>query len=316
MSDENLDNVEQAARIAKIQLETKILQKEYASSHISGSLKDLAPLAGILTALVGIIGLWISSTHWLEDNAQGRFQKALDQFSDKSPYARLAGVTGIYPFLSDKSNASRRLQAMLVMANAIALEDSPTVRRAIVSAFEGVDGRVLGKSELDETSDLLVRVSRGLMSEGDLWQLSSESNTGPEARAKATADALVALLRKGAKPTDMSGIYLADSDLSELDLSNCKFDESILTRSKFVEATLTDTSFANTDLAETDFTSADLQNAKIAVRVFETKHGLYHDYIRRQLISRKLRDLGERENANPHRKDALNVLRRQAQKRS
>jgi uncharacterized protein YjbI with pentapeptide repeats len=225
--------------------------------------------------MVALVGLYLSSSHWLEDSLQTRISRDLDrmqrsfqQLGQQSPHERLAGVLGLSSFLSSQTQ-EHRSQVLVGLSNALAIEESESVRRAIVSSFQNIDTQVVSQSELDGTVLSLAQVSRGLMTEGDLW-LKRSSNPfnpprdgSPEARARAVADATVILLRKGAHPKNLSNTYLAACSFAGLDLSGVDFDDSIVAWSDFSRATLVAASFDGADLDSTNFEQADLRKAHL-----------------------------------------------------
>src|SRR5262249_12409304 len=92
-----------------------------------------------------------------------------------------------------------------------------------------------------------------------------------EAIAKSVGDAIVVLMRLGARARDLSGIYCVECDFTHLDLSQTNFSGSILHSSKFSNATLSGANFADANLENTQFIAADLQDAILT--------GKAHSYI-------------------------------------
>jgi uncharacterized protein YjbI with pentapeptide repeats len=82
---------------------------------------------------------------------------------------------------------------------------------------------------------------------------------------RATAQALVALIRKGARVKDMSAIYCFNCDLSgaDVDLSFANLDRAILTDADFSKASLHGASFDGANLLGAEFVRSDLSAAKI-----------------------------------------------------
>jgi uncharacterized protein YjbI with pentapeptide repeats len=274
--DSQLDRMEQAGRIAKSHFESKLLEKQLSGSgRLEAFGKFLTMIGGLATTVVALVGLYLSSEHWLFDSRQARasrdldrMQRALSQVGEKSPNQRVAGVMALNTFLLAPER-DQRDQALLALSNALAVEESPGVRRAIVSCFEGIDTKVVDRAQLNDTVSWLARVSRGLVAEGTLW-LKRSSNLyfppqdgGAEARAHSVADSIIAIIRKGGHPVDLSGTYLAGCDFTNVELDHTKFDDSILAWSDFTGATLHGASFNGADLDKTRFVEADLRNARL-----------------------------------------------------
>jgi hypothetical protein len=132
-----------------------------------------------------------------------------------------------------------------------------TVRNAIVASLEALDVSIVDAAARDRALRSLVLVSRGLVQEGDLWRLRRDSpyfappHESVEARAVSVATAIMALLKKGVRISDMSRIYLAGADLRRLDLSGMTFDDAILAWSDLSDAKLVKASFKDADLEST-----------------------------------------------------------------
>lgn len=200
----------------------------------------------------------------------GRLLQWIQQLGQGTANQRLAGVSEVGAFISSSRPEERSL-AELALSNAIAIEESETVRHAIVSSYENIDPRIVGKLELDKVLSLLAQRSRGLVSEGSLWfarssndySLGRPHDGSAEARAKDVADSITGLLRKGARPHDLSGIYLVRCDLSKLNLAHTDFDNSILAWSDFDAADLSDATFNGADLEGVTFVETDLRRAHL-----------------------------------------------------
>jgi uncharacterized protein YjbI with pentapeptide repeats len=124
-------------------------------------------------------------------------------------------------------------------------------------------------AELETTVSLLVGVSRDLMREKDLmgeklWSNRSQdipTDASPQARAAHVGESIISLMRKGARPNDLSFIYLAWCNLRGMSLPGVDFDDSILAGCDFSGANLAGASFNGTDLSGVRFEEADLRNA-------------------------------------------------------
>jgi uncharacterized protein YjbI with pentapeptide repeats len=221
---------------------------------------------GLLGTL--LLGVWNSRQERISRDWD-RMQKAAEELGSSSPHERLAGVMGVSSFLS--SSRDQRTQAELTLANALGIEESESVRDAIVASFERIDSNV-GQTELDWITASLVRVSQGLMTEGNLWLSHSDPSccgeprdASPEARAVSVALAITALVHKGSRLRDLSRSFLARRDFSNLNLAGVNFDDSILSNTDFSNSVLTNGSFEGADLDSTRFVAADLRHAKFTI---------------------------------------------------
>jgi uncharacterized protein YjbI with pentapeptide repeats len=303
-NDKELDRIEALSKITKLQLEGRLLEQQVSRGARLESLSKIvtaggALIAGVMTALVAIIGLYVSSNHWLEDSKQTRrskdldtLQRSLQQLGGKDTNGRLAGVVGVNPFIASRDRELRN-ESLLALSYSLALEDSPTVRNAIVASFESIDPKVVGVDELEATTVALVRVSRGLVNEGHLRQVRRADpyfppqDAGPEARARSVADSLVALIGKGARNVDLSGSYLTACDFKGKHIPGASFDGCILAWSDFTGAYLSNASFKDADLTKVRFTSAVLSGAHFNQTVDFTGFRLYEDYVEQSFNRRE-----------------------------
>jgi hypothetical protein len=217
--DKRLDQLERGLKIAKMQAE--IAAAEHQSSRgirFENRVKAISSLVTILTLLVTVAGLYLSANHWLQDSRQSRMQDAIKQLSGDEDSKRF-GIVALRDFLSSKS-IDERHRALIALSTALEGNSSDTVRQEIVSAFQNIDGKLAGPRELTETVKELAEVSRRLVRKGSLWTKRSPiiqddpPENSEESKARAVANSIVALIRKGAHVPDLSrdvglsGIYL------------------------------------------------------------------------------------------------------------
>jgi uncharacterized protein YjbI with pentapeptide repeats len=295
-NDKELDRIEALSKIAKLQLEGRLLEQQVSRGARLESLSKIvtaggALITGVMTALVAFVGLYISSNHWLEDSKQTRLskdrdtlQRSLQQIAGKDTNGRLAGVVGLSPFIASRERELRN-ESLLALSYSLALEDSPTVRHAILASFESIDPKVVGADELEAATAALVRVSRGLVNEGRLRQFGradpyfSPQDGSVEARARSVADSLVALIGKGARNLDFSGSYLVGCDFKGRRIPGASFNGCILAWSDFTGAYLANASFKDADLTKVRFTGAVLSGAHFNQTVDLSGFRLYEDYV-------------------------------------
>jgi uncharacterized protein YjbI with pentapeptide repeats len=272
--DKKLERLERGLNIAKMQAEIAAAEHQLSRGiRFENRVKAIGSLVTILTLFVTVGGLYLSSNHWLEDSRQSRIQDAIKQLGGETEDAKRFGIMALREFLISPSSDQRH-QALVVLSSALEGGPSDGVRQAIVAAFENVDEKLVGSRELTETVNRLAEVSRRLVRTGSLWTKRSPvirddpPENSEESKARAVARSIVALIRKGAHPRDLSGIYLVDSDLQTLDLSRVHFDNSILAWSNFNNATLTEASFNGADLDRVSFAGpkTNLQGAYFVYR--------------------------------------------------
>ena len=302
----DLDRDEQRARIQKLRAETRSLRNaaaadakkkaaeeaefnlrsEKAALDIQALRQQLSPetralekvkvvagASGLVVAVAGGIGLFTSTYQWLastslaqEVRQEERLDKALLTLAEKSPAQRLSAVASLQSFLGD-IHSERRERVLLALANQIAIDDSITVRNAIVATFGNHRTTSRSPPELARVLDSLVQTSRGLVAEGDLWRrrrpnlyLQPKADSA-EGRAQSVADAMAALLRRGVQRKDLSGTYLGSVDLAGIAIDGFSFDDAILAWSTFTDSSCRECTFRGADLSRTDFVSADLRLA-------------------------------------------------------
>jgi len=290
-----LDEDEQRARVAKLRLEAEIAALQLSTQHQKHErLRGYAALGGLVTGVAAVFGLLISAYQWFGSEAstrrvriEERLDRSLSLMGNSNPASRLAAVVSLSSFFSHDTEYAP--QVLQVLTNALALEESVTVRNAIVAAMQRIEVTDVPLSELNVALKSLVTVSRGLVHEGDLWNTRRQSayQTPPhasvESRALTVASAIVVLLKKGARTSDMSRAYLSATDMTDLTLERISFDDAILAWTDFSRAKLTHSSFKDADLAGTRFRDAILTNANISLSFDDSAANRHRNYVMQQL---------------------------------
>src|ERR1700737_177743 len=190
------------------------------------------------------------------------------------------------------------------MADALAAEHNPIVRGALLESLSELNRKQVGQEILNDALARLRDRNRDLHSEfrsifltkikdGQPFQkgddeagIGSVSNE-ELAPLNATASALTALLRNGARIKDLSGIYCESCDFSRKvldmtrsdfstvsdfshannsdseDLSGIDFQNAILKNANFIGVILRGASFDSADIIHANFSGADLSDAKL-----------------------------------------------------
>jgi uncharacterized protein YjbI with pentapeptide repeats len=285
------------ALIRKTKLESRLLAQQLTPSYKRlETLKTIVGASGLVIALVTLVGGFLSVGNWFVEQkktrqirTEERLDRALTMLADESAGKRLAAVTSLRSFLAE-TNDTENMQVVLALSGRLSLEDgSAPVRNAIISVLEDVDPKIVGPGVLNKALRSLVETSRGLMQEGDVWRTRPgnlwrlEEDTKVGSRLQGTAQAIVALLRKGARTDDLRGIYIGRSDLTGIDLSGTRFDDAILAWSDFSDASLAGDSFDGADLEQTKFVHSDLRGAKLTLSGDRGLLGVRWDYVERQM---------------------------------
>jgi uncharacterized protein YjbI with pentapeptide repeats len=260
--------------IAKLQAEKRAIDENLSrKSQYLEMLKAVTGLAGVLTAIAALAGLWVSNSHWQDESrrsreaaAQQNLSHVLEELSAPVTTRQLAAIASLQPYLSERDSVRQR-QILPVLASLLAVEEKPVVRSSILASFAHLSSDKIDRHLLDETLTQLAENSRGLVTEGDLWNtrrtshLQSVPPASVEARAISTGFAIITLIRKGANSPNLSGIYCTQCDWRGLDLRGYHFDNAILYLSDFSRALLARANFDGAELEATLFVSSDLNHA-------------------------------------------------------
>lgn len=290
-----LDIEEQRARIQKLRAETELATLQLSRAHQGYErMKAIAAIGGLVTGIAAVLGLLLSTVQWLrsEESArqlqiEERLDHSLALLGGENAATRLAAVVSLGSFL--KRNSPHSSAALQALTNALAIEESITVRNAIVATIQRVDSAGVSDVELSGALESLLLVSRGLVAEGDLWNnrrtsvFATPAHNTVESRALSVAAAISILLHKGARSSDMSRIYLSSVDLSDLDLAGTRWDDAILPWTDFSNCDLSGASFKDSDLESTLFVKARLARADFGVSADPLAAKRRFNYVRTQM---------------------------------
>lgn len=300
MTPDSAEPTEQRARIDKLTAETDLIRQQLSpKSQFYERLKVITGFGGVIAGVAAIFSLLFSTCQWFksaeatrEVQIEEHLHRGLTLLGDAVAPARLAGVVSLNSFL--RGDHKKQIpQVLLAFTNALALEPSETVRNALVASIDSLDEKATEKVELDRALWSLIRVSRGLVQEGQLWRQRRSNFFFPpspdtiESRAVSVAAAVSALLRKSARVTDMSKTYLAGEDFRNLNLAGVSFNDSILAASDFGSAVLDGATFVDADLDNVKFTNAKLRGADFrqTTKLFLGRE-LHYDYVEEQMNRR------------------------------
>lgn len=270
----NSDEEEQRYRIKKLQLETTILSYQSKPGYIRLlRLQSAASIASFVTAGVAVAALCASSWQWFSTQQQSRDDKinerldaALTRLSNQTPAGRLTAVVALRSFLEEPDQRIH-YQVLRVYTSTLSIEDSPTVRNAIVSSLETINTRQVSVQTLQAALSNLVAEDRDMIKEGRLGSLHEEKELALDREVSARADsvvrAIVVLLRAGCTEKNFSGLYLEGADFHGLDLSHAKFDNAYLSEANFEGALLNDASFDHADINYANFSGGHLARAQL-----------------------------------------------------
>lgn len=258
----------------KAEIELALLEEQLTpAARRREWIKALASASGVILAVVALLGAVISAGEWFASQKKDRdvrneerFERALTLLSEARPPQRAAALTTLGSFI-DADNQQRDRQVLVSVANALPLEDDPSVRGAMVSFFDDIDPQVVGKLGLDAALKSLSYASRELVLRSDYWHerdtlFSATGGSKDGATLTALERTMAGLMRKGAATHNMSGVYLEGANLSNLDLTGTNFDDAILRTANFENAMLTGASFIGADIEAAHFARADLRLAQ------------------------------------------------------
>lgn len=255
------DDPERTARLAKLQLEIALLERQLSPRFEAWERRKAhATFAGFVAAMVAVAGLILSSYQWVTTSRRttqaalnDRIAHYLDQLASPSVPARLNAVASLASLVTEAD--ARKPQVLRAFINDLAVEDSPLVRSALVSALLQPSARTIPKPDLDSLLEAALTMNRALVVEGRLLESGRRSpyeqpKSPAEYRADSVAEAIRVLLRHGATSRNFSRTYLWGVDLRKLDLRSANFDRAILSWARFDSANLTGASFNDAFLME------------------------------------------------------------------
>jgi uncharacterized protein YjbI with pentapeptide repeats len=275
----------------KAEIELALLEEQLTpASRRREWVKALASASGVILAVVALLGAVVSAGEWFASQrkdrdvrTEERFERALSLLSEARPPQRAAALTSLGSFI-DANNQQRDRQVLVSVANALPLEDDPSVRGAMVSFFDDIDPQAVGTLALDAALKSLSYASRDLVQRSDYWH---ERDTlfpfvgGSKDGAAMTAleRAMAGLMRKGARNHNMAGTYLEGADLSKLDLTGTNFDDAIVNGANFGNAALVGASFVGADIEGAHFVRADLRLAQFRYSTDATAGGAHNNFV-------------------------------------
>jgi uncharacterized protein YjbI with pentapeptide repeats len=258
---------ERVARIAKLQLETTLLERQLSPRFEAlERRKAFAALAGFAAAIIAGTGLIFSSSQWFitsqraaQAELNDHIAHYLDQLASPAVPARLNAVASLTSLVAEAD--ARKPQMLRAFISDLSIEDSPLVRSALISALQQPTTRTIPKPDLDSLLEAALTMNRAVVVEGRLMEggrrLPYEQPKSPaEYRAESLAEAVRILLRYGATARNFSQTYLWGVDLRKLDLRSANFDRATLSWSLFDGANLTGASFNDAFLDGTSFVGA------------------------------------------------------------
>jgi uncharacterized protein YjbI with pentapeptide repeats len=272
-----------AAELGKIELETRLLERQLSpSAQRVERIKAYAGLGGVLAGLAALLSLTVTASLGIMERGEARrskLEERLDQAimraASKDAGLQLSGVAALRIFLTaPDSDSATRLQILSSLAKLLAVEEKPVVRSALVDSFASIpqnDSRAL-----EVALGSLVESSRAIVAEANLAaEPPILRPAGPaEERAYSVGQAIAQIVRLGARPADLSGIYCAECDFSGRSLAGYRFAAAILPRADFSGAMLEGVAFDGAELDGARFVAARLGRATFVTKP-ERRAGTY-----------------------------------------
>lgn len=267
------DDSERAARLAKLQHEIALLERQLLPCFEAWERRKAhAAFAGFVAAMVAVGGLILSSYQWVTTSRRtaqaaldDRIAHYLDQLASPSVPARLNAVASLTSLITEAD--TRKPQVLRAFINDLAVEDSPLVRSALLSALLQPTAQTIPKPDLDSLLEAALTMNRAVVIEGRLMEIdrrspSEQPKSPAEYRAESVAEAIRILLRHGATSLNFSRTYLWGVDLRKLDLHSANFDRAILSWTLFDGANLHGASFNDAFLDGTSFVGANVASSR------------------------------------------------------
>jgi uncharacterized protein YjbI with pentapeptide repeats len=241
--------------------------------------KAFSGVAGILTALIAIIGLFISYQSSLSEQHANREARAeqiyfqgLTQLSSGKPAERLNAISSLQVALHSNHFPQKTL-VIASIAEALIIEHDRFVSRAMTNLLTSQGEYALNVELRNFALEYLLSKSRDLVVLGDLkskrfWTYSRIDKLSTESESvkfEVTAYNIVKLIEKlihsGASAKNFKDTYLLGADFSEIKFSHADFSGAILAFAKFEAATCISCDFNQSDLQGVSFKHAKLDNA-------------------------------------------------------
>jgi uncharacterized protein YjbI with pentapeptide repeats len=299
-------------RRRKLRLETQLLIQQLRPRI--WCLEVAKVVVGAIT-IFSLIGTFLLGLKQIDEARQSRddqrFDQAVARLSGSTATERLAGVAGLGLYLEPQQKAWHRATLRFLM-NALALEQDPTVRGELLDSVSNLRPPSISQDDLNDAlqtlrdrnralyarqrglyADKIIHGTAHLTDPGDDETGVGQASDEDLAPLRATATAITALVRNGARSKDLSNIYCVRCDFTgktwemtnpnfptvadfahatdTLDLSGTDFEGAILKGSNFIGVDLHGASFDSADLLNVNFAGADLAGAKF------TDYG-HHDY--------------------------------------
>jgi hypothetical protein len=221
----------------EVQLRQEKLRLEITS--IKRQLK-IPELVKVLTGPVAVIGVVVTvvlgslQLHQANQSRDDeRFDKAITRLAASTPGERLSGIAGVELYL-DSQQKTRHRPALRFLVGALAAEPDPTVRGQIIDTLASLKVPQISQADLNDALEQLRNRNRDLYAQLQAAYLEKlrrdgglklpqndvdETHILPNSEAqfdplRATALAIVTLIRHGARTKDLSGIYCVDCDFT------------------------------------------------------------------------------------------------------
>lgn len=305
-----LNEEERRLNINKLMLEERVLIRQLSLQ--STALEWIKALT-FPVALMGLLGSfwigWNQIKQSQETRDNERFDKALTRVGSKDFLERLTGVSGLRLFLNE-GDKPRQSAALHFLVNAVANENDPQIRSAILDAFSDIKTPPVNHDALSsalvtaiEKNRVLYSAAKNLSSkrrfetERSILAGRFESELSPQEKLKlarnektplgklnpneletleATASVIGVLVRKGGYAQDMSGIYCRGCNFSlAQNLDNVSFDRAELDFAEFTYSSLRGASFDGATLHYTGFYGADLRDATLRSDKFNYENNIF-----------------------------------------
>jgi uncharacterized protein YjbI with pentapeptide repeats len=283
----NRDEREAEERIAKLRLEQLNLRQQIAPSSralewLKAATAPIALIALLWTVVAGLDQMKQTRRAAIDD----RFDKTIARVASQDAYARVTGIAGLRQFLSGSessgfsllSDYNREADAVSYLVTALAVERDSVLRDAILDALSQLRSGGVAQGTINGGLRIALERNRKLASSAivgndDLNALPPDDNR--LAQLRATALAIVALVRQGGRVEDMTNLYCVACDFSGagIDLSGVNFDRAILREADFSEAKLENSSFDGANILGTRFVGSKMQGAHLTDKYHVSEHG-------------------------------------------
>ncbi len=274
-------------RIAKLRLEQLNLRQQASPSSralewLKAATAPVALIALLWTIVAGLDQMKQTRKAAIDD----RFDKTIARMASPDAYARVTGIAGLRQFLSGSYHSSlsltsdynREVDAVSYLVTAIAVEKDPTLRDAILDALSQLRSGGVMSSTIDTGLRIALERNRKLARSVDLGSDDLDAIPANDPRLvqlHATALAVVALVRQGARVDDMTDLYCVGCDFSgaEINLSGTKFDRAVLREADFSGANLEDSSFDGANILGARFVGSRMRRARLTDVYHVTEQG-------------------------------------------